>query len=111
LHYLPLLTIWATRRRSFLADLAGESYARRIREKIETGATGAKCWCAQVSLSPQWLKTVLAHGRRRSTPMPVNVQLAFQGGGAKICDLLAATEVIEELWDKDKINLTRAQSP
>jgi hypothetical protein len=26
-------------------------------------------------------------------------------------ELFAATEVIEELWDKDKINVTRGQLP
>src|SRR5258708_2197430 len=39
--------------------------------------------------------------------MPVNVQLAFQGGGAKICDLLAAAEVVEQLWNDGRLNVTR----
>jgi predicted acylesterase/phospholipase RssA len=39
--------------------------------------------------------------------MAVKMQLAIQGGGAKICDLLAAAEVIEDLWNTDKIEVTR----
>jgi len=35
------------------------------------------------------------------------IQLAFQGGGAKICDLLAAAEAIQKLQSEGKIEVTR----
>jgi predicted acylesterase/phospholipase RssA len=37
---------------------------------------------------------------------PLNIQLAIQGGGAKICALMAAIEALEELQGKE-INVTR----
>jgi predicted acylesterase/phospholipase RssA len=39
--------------------------------------------------------------------MPLKVQVAFQGGGAKLCDLLAAAQVIQELEQQGKIQVTR----
>jgi predicted acylesterase/phospholipase RssA len=37
---------------------------------------------------------------------PLNIQLAIQGGGAKVCALMAAIEALEELHDKE-LNVTR----
>lgn len=38
---------------------------------------------------------------------PLKIQLAIQGGGAKICSLLAAAEVIHDLETKREIQITR----
>lgn len=38
---------------------------------------------------------------------PIRLQLAIQGGGAKICALIAAMDAIEELEGKDVIKITR----
>ena len=39
--------------------------------------------------------------------MPRSIQLAIQGGGAKICHLLAAMEAIQELERLDELKVTR----
>lgn len=39
--------------------------------------------------------------------MPQKIQLAIQGGGAKICDLLAAAEVVEKLSADAEIEVSR----
>jgi predicted acylesterase/phospholipase RssA len=39
--------------------------------------------------------------------MALEIQIAFQGGGAKLCDLLAAAEAIQELENEGEIRVTR----
>ncbi|WP_372397976.1 patatin-like phospholipase family protein [Azospirillum sp. HJ39] len=38
---------------------------------------------------------------------PIKIQLALQGGGAKLCDLLAAAEAVQTLINEEKITVTR----
>jgi predicted acylesterase/phospholipase RssA len=38
---------------------------------------------------------------------PIKIQIAFQGGGAKLCDLLAAAEAIQQLEALNKLEVTR----
>jgi predicted acylesterase/phospholipase RssA len=38
---------------------------------------------------------------------PWRIQVAFQGGGAKLCDLLAAAAAIKELENQKEVEVTR----
>ena len=40
-----------------------------------------------------------------ATQTPLQIQLAIQGGGAKLCALLAAAEAVQELEAEGKITL------
>ncbi len=45
--------------------------------------------------------------KRTATSAPLNIQLAIQGGGAKICALMATMEAVQELQDAGELKVTR----